>query len=207
MKIQHVQLSIPSGRIEEARKFYVEIIGLGEIVRPKGLSGRPGLWLSLSDGQELHLAEDPMGEPAKSMAHVALVIDSAETFEMRLSEAQIPIEKRVVVEGWTRLHFRDPFGNRIELIQTSMPVRHADEFTVDFPKGDLEKILKSIEIKVQQFLDGDQSKLMNWLYRMDVAEKNVRAIWDNVAQTRWARRISELIFQRELQKYFNRRES
>jgi len=206
MKIQHVQLSIPEGQIQAARAFYVEIIGLPEIIRPAGLTNRPGLWLSLAEGQEIHLAEDPGSNPSSLKAHVALLMDSSDGIEKRLTESGTILEKRTVLDQELRLHFRDPFGNRIELIQrdaAALPV--GDDLNLDIQRGDLERILAMLESKVQTFLDKDQTKLLNWLYRLDVGEKNVRAIWDNVAQTRWARRISELIFQRELQKYFSRR--
>jgi catechol 2,3-dioxygenase-like lactoylglutathione lyase family enzyme len=207
MKIQHVQLSIPVGSLETARQFYLEVLGLPEIVRPAGLTNRPGLWLSLAHNQEIHLAEDAQANPSSSKAHVALSIDSSDAIEARLEKAGTAIEKRTQHEGGNRIHFRDPFGNRIEIIFSRVPQKGDEDFPIEFPKGDLERILAEIESRVQQFLDGDQKKLTNWLYRLDVAEKSVKAIWDNVAQKRWARRISELIFQRELQKYFSRRDS
>jgi len=47
----HVQVSIPRGAEDEARRFYGEVLGLMEIPKPPALAGRGGFWLSLGEMQ------------------------------------------------------------------------------------------------------------------------------------------------------------
>ena len=49
--IHHVQLTVPNGAEEEARRFYCGALGLPEIQKPVGLTGRGGLWLQVGDHQ------------------------------------------------------------------------------------------------------------------------------------------------------------
>jgi catechol 2,3-dioxygenase-like lactoylglutathione lyase family enzyme len=207
MKIQHVQLSIGLKKVEEAREFFSGVLGIPEIPRPPGLTERAGLWLRLEDGQEIHLAEDEKAQPLMSKAHVALQVPDFDKWKVKLNAKSIAFEERGSDGGSRRLHFRDPFGNRIEILESRAVTLTEENFQIHFPVGDLERILTEIEAQVQRLLDQDQSKLMNWLYRIDVGEKGVRAIFDNVAPLRWAQRIGELVFQRELQKYFQQRKS
>lgn len=54
MRIHHVQLMMPRGREDEALRFYVELLGLPRIPKPRDMPNPEGVWLSLGD-QELHL--------------------------------------------------------------------------------------------------------------------------------------------------------
>ncbi|OFR88183.1 hypothetical protein HMPREF2863_00990 [Micrococcus sp. HMSC067E09] len=44
MRIHHVQISMPAGQEDEARRFYADALGLTEVQKPPSLAGRGGCW-------------------------------------------------------------------------------------------------------------------------------------------------------------------
>ncbi|MFT4867386.1 MAG: catechol 2,3-dioxygenase-like lactoylglutathione lyase family enzyme [Ilumatobacter sp.] len=110
--IDHVQLATPAGAEDEARAFYVDVLGLVEIPKPAELAKRGGAWFEAGNVR-LHIGgEDPF-VPARK-AHPALTISNLVEFvEARSLVAAWNTE----IEGLTRCHVDDPFGNRIELVQ------------------------------------------------------------------------------------------
>ena len=51
--VDHVQIPIPAGREDEARRFYAGLLGLREVPKPPELAKRGGLWLVTPDGLSL----------------------------------------------------------------------------------------------------------------------------------------------------------
>jgi catechol 2,3-dioxygenase-like lactoylglutathione lyase family enzyme len=111
--IDHVQLAIPSGAEDEARRFYVGVLGLTEVPKPPLLARRGGAWFE-SGEVRLHVGcEEPF--VAAEKAHPALTLSNLGAFvERRGIEATWNDE----IEGVVRCHIFDPFGNRIELVQS-----------------------------------------------------------------------------------------
>jgi catechol 2,3-dioxygenase-like lactoylglutathione lyase family enzyme len=118
--IQHVQVNVPLGRADEARRFYSELLGLEEIERPQSLSdaGREGAWYRVADAQELHVTwrEDAGWEARASSQHPAFVVDGLGELRGRLEEAGTEVEEAVAIAGRERFFARDPGGNRIEFL-------------------------------------------------------------------------------------------
>lgn len=124
MRLHHVQISIPRGEEDEARRFYGEALGLHEVEKPPSLAGRGGCWFRAIDGDvitaELHLGvEDPF-HPAEK-AHPGLVLSSLKELEAtadRIERAGYPLSwaERETFEGYVRFHARDGFGNRVEVM-------------------------------------------------------------------------------------------
>lgn len=113
--IDHVQLPIPVGGEAAARAFYGEVLGLREVPKPQGLRARGGLWFQAGPVQ-LHLGvEKDMRPSAKT--HPALVVRSLEPYIRALAAASCEWQSADEVPGVLRGHTRDPFGNRIELMQ------------------------------------------------------------------------------------------
>ena len=52
-RLDHVQLCIPVGKENEARKFYTDIIGLVEIPKPKELIKNGGLWYQIANERKV----------------------------------------------------------------------------------------------------------------------------------------------------------
>lgn len=119
--LDHVQVSAPEGCEPVARAFYGELLGLEEVAKPDVLRHRGGVWFVLPDGRGLHVGVDGAHHPL-DRAHPALRVESAEALALlveRLVGARAPVERDVGLPGVARVHTRDPFGNRLELVATT----------------------------------------------------------------------------------------
>ena len=112
--IDHVQLGLPVGDEDEARAFYGGILGLQEIPKPRALAGRGGVWF-VGRSVTIHLGVEA-GFRAASKAHPAFVVDDLAAVRRRLEEAGVPVEEDDSGLAVVRCYGRDPFGNRIELV-------------------------------------------------------------------------------------------
>ena len=113
-KLDHVQLAMPEGREDLARSFYVGVLGLRELAKPPVLARRGGCWFA-GDGFEVHVGVEADFRPAKK-AHPAFVVEDYEDLLVALQRSSIEVRPDSDIEGVTRCHIDDPFGNRIELI-------------------------------------------------------------------------------------------
>jgi len=113
--IDHVQLAMPAGREDEARRFYVGVLGLVEVPKPAGLAGRGGCWFASADGNvAVHLGVEDDFRPARK-AHPAFVVADLDAMRQRLTDACAEIVEDDSIDV-RRCYTADPFGNRIELV-------------------------------------------------------------------------------------------
>ncbi len=117
VRIDHVQLAMPAGREAEARAFYAGILGLREVEKPATLAGRGGVWFE-GGSARLHVGVEPEFRPATKAHPALLVVGLAELLE-RCRSAGIGVETDDLLPGYQRAYVRDPFGNRLELLQHS----------------------------------------------------------------------------------------
>jgi len=110
----HVQLSIPVGRLGEALPFYVDILGFERIPKPPELDSR-GAWLQQGPVQ-LHLGEESEFV-IDGRAHPALRVDDIEAVLRRAAGACYRIRRDEGPKGFSHASVFDVFGNRIELMQ------------------------------------------------------------------------------------------
>lgn len=115
LRINHVQLAIPCGLEDQARRFYGEVLGLREIPKPPALAARGGAWFELGDTQ-LHLGVDPEFRPAKK-AHVAFDVEDLDVVAARCRDAGYAPRPDDQIEGHRRFFVEDPFGNRLEVME------------------------------------------------------------------------------------------
>lgn len=113
--IDHVQLAIPRGGEEEARRFYGGALGLVEVPKPEPMRARGGLWFQAGP-VGIHLGVEEDMRPSVK-AHPALVVRGLDAYVARLRAAGHEWRASDEVSGVRRGHTRDPFGNRIELIE------------------------------------------------------------------------------------------
>lgn len=114
--IDHVQLTMPAGREEDARRFYREVLGLVETEKPPGLTGRGGCWFISTRGRvHVHLGVDSEFRPA-SKAHPAFLVTDLDPVRRRLSGAGVHMIDDHSIVGVRRFYAVDPFGNRLEFI-------------------------------------------------------------------------------------------
>ena len=99
--INHVALEVTS--IEDALAFYGQFFDL----RLRGVA--PGMAFIDMGDQFLALSEDREQDPDDAR-HFGLVVDDKEAVRAALLEAEVEIEPG------PRLDFRDPWGNRVEIV-------------------------------------------------------------------------------------------
>lgn len=118
-RLHHAQITIPPGEEDAARHFYCDILGMVEIPKPGALAGRGGFWLRLGS-VELHISPEQTPDPDQryhTKAHLAYQVGDLAYWRGLLAEHGITILESVPIPGYQRFELRDPFGNRVELIQ------------------------------------------------------------------------------------------
>jgi len=113
--LHHVQLAMPRGREDDARSFYVTVLGFVEVPKPESLTKRGGAWFR-SGAAEVHLGVEDDFRPARK-AHPALLVDDLAALVARCAGAVYPVSRDEPLPGYERVYVADPFGNRIELLQ------------------------------------------------------------------------------------------
>jgi catechol 2,3-dioxygenase-like lactoylglutathione lyase family enzyme len=110
--LDHVQLAMPSGGEEAARRFYGDLLGLREVEKPEGVRASGGVWFS--GPAEVHLGIEADFRPARK-AHPCFTVAGYEGFlaELRAAGHETTPDDRIA--GSPRSFVHDPFGNRIEL--------------------------------------------------------------------------------------------
>ncbi|KMQ65306.1 phage portal protein [Chryseobacterium sp. FH2] len=109
--LDHILITIPPGAIEAARIFYGQVLVLKEI---QGSHPKGAIWFEIGNIQ-LHLREKTAHQ-TNSDRHPAFVVNDFAAAKKFLEQQQISISYSSEIEGRQRCFFRDPFGNRFELI-------------------------------------------------------------------------------------------
>jgi hypothetical protein len=104
--LDHVQLAIPQGAEEHARRFYGKLLGLEEIPKPAALAGRGGCWFS-GPGIVLHLGVELEFSPARK-AHPAFLVSSLEDLRTLLHAADVSITADSSLAQVRRFYASDP---------------------------------------------------------------------------------------------------
>jgi catechol 2,3-dioxygenase-like lactoylglutathione lyase family enzyme len=113
-RLDHFHICVPPNQLEQARDFYIKIIGLEQIERPHHLFSSAGYWFNVGNVQ-LHIGvEEAMPQ---SIRHSALEVTDVDAALKHLQDNGIEILNEPVILGRKRFAFLDPFGNRMELLQ------------------------------------------------------------------------------------------
>ncbi len=113
--VHHVQLAMPPGQEGVAERFYAGVLGMERIPKPARLAGRGGCWFR-AGSLELHLGVEE-GFRASAKAHPALRVDGLASLRRSLGAGDAQITDDTQLAGHDRCYVRDPFGNRLELIE------------------------------------------------------------------------------------------
>ena len=113
--IDHVQLAMPACGEAAAQAFYEGLLGLGRVPKPPHLARRGGCWFE-NDSVKIHLGIDAEFRPARK-AHPALVVEGLNQLVERLEAAGAPV-RHEPLDRHRRVYVDDPFGNRIELLES-----------------------------------------------------------------------------------------
>jgi catechol 2,3-dioxygenase-like lactoylglutathione lyase family enzyme len=114
--IDHVQLAMPSGNEEVAAAFYQDLLGLERREKPPTLEARGGCWFS-NGSVTLHLGVEDGFRPARK-AHPALIVENLDELTRTLSAGGHEVRFDDEMPEVRRCYVDDPFGNRIELIES-----------------------------------------------------------------------------------------
>jgi catechol 2,3-dioxygenase-like lactoylglutathione lyase family enzyme len=114
--LDHVQIAAPPDCEAQARRFYGELLGLGEVEKPGPLRARGGVWFALGDAQ-LHIGVQERFSPARK-AHPALRVDGAALDELArtLTDAGASVRWDDALPNVRRFFTDDPWGNRVEIL-------------------------------------------------------------------------------------------
>jgi len=115
IKINHVNVTVPSVLESAARDFYGVVLGLKQIPKPAGPRQNIGAWYELGESQ-LHLSTEDNVHNDASDAHVCYQVDDIAAAQSEFRNAGIDIipDPRPV-SGQSRFFVRDPGGNLIEI--------------------------------------------------------------------------------------------
>jgi len=112
-RVDHIHIAVSPERLEEARQFYADVIGLELIERPNHLFNTAGYWFNIGDIQ-LHVGVEP--QMPVSTRHTAFEVADVDAALNYLKD-KVRILDEPVIPWRRRFTFLDPFGNRMELLQ------------------------------------------------------------------------------------------
>ena len=116
LTIDHVQIAMPPGQEDQARAFYIDMLGFVEIPKPGELAKRGGAWFQAGNVQ-LHLGVETDFKAARK-AHPAFIVSDLDALLARAQSAGYETDtSQPPLDGYKRAHVFDPFGNRIELME------------------------------------------------------------------------------------------
>jgi catechol 2,3-dioxygenase-like lactoylglutathione lyase family enzyme len=113
--IDHVQLAMPEGQEEQARRFYRDVLGVPERRKPADMAKRGGCWFE-NDLVKIHLGVEKDFRAA-TKAHPGLLVRDLKTIAELCRQNGHEVHQGPAIEGFERIFVNDPFGNRIELLQ------------------------------------------------------------------------------------------
>jgi len=113
--MNHAQVNVPKASLEKARDFYLGFLGLKEIPRP-AVFNSDGFWTNAGTF-ELHIGVEDGHDRMTTRAHMAYEVTDLAAWRRKVESTGYEITEQPKIPGFDRFHFRDPFGNNIELIQ------------------------------------------------------------------------------------------
>jgi catechol 2,3-dioxygenase-like lactoylglutathione lyase family enzyme len=125
--LDHVQLPMPPGGSDAARRFYRDALGLHEVAA--SLPGQPRVLRFVLEGFTLDLREGRYTGVAPQ-AHLALRLTKLAPVLQRLHAGGHPVDAWALADAG-RASTEDPFGNRLELVELEpQPPLHAEDHHV-----------------------------------------------------------------------------
>jgi hypothetical protein len=117
LAIDHVQIAAPQGCEIAARQFYGFMLGLEEIEKPLALRARGGCWFRCGS-QQLHIGVESDFKPARK-AHPAFCVADLDGLREQLLSQNVKVTDDDSMPGLQRFYADDPWGNRLEFVETA----------------------------------------------------------------------------------------
>lgn len=102
---------MPPGGEADARRFYGQMLGLRETMKPPG---EKGVWFQ-AEGGLFKVLPRPDFQPANDKPQARFRVDKAEPMRQALDKARFRHYDAPHVVGTRGFFAHDPFGNRVEL--------------------------------------------------------------------------------------------
>lgn len=115
MRVHHIEITVPPDRQAESEDFYLGFMGLKRIPKPESLRHRGGFWARL-DNLDLHVGIEEGVDRLATKVHLAYQVDNLSAWRRKIEERGLTIKESIPIPGYDRFEFRDPFGNRVEII-------------------------------------------------------------------------------------------
>ena len=115
MILDHILLTMPAGKKDEARGFFVGILEMKEEEVPEPLASRGGCWFR-KENVIIHVGVEKDFVPQKK-AHPAFVVNDLANMERKLKANNYDVIWDDVLPDRTRFYSTDSFGNRIEFLK------------------------------------------------------------------------------------------
>ena len=116
--LHHAQITVPPEQEQAAREFYCHVLNLPEVPKPESLRSRGGFWLEVGD-LTVHVGLEDGIDRTRTKAHLAYEVTDLSRWRQIIMDHGLDILDGIPIPGFDRFEFRDPFGNRVELIQKS----------------------------------------------------------------------------------------
>ena len=114
--LHHAQITIPLGSEDAARRFYCGVLGLAELPVPEALTSRVAFWIQVGR-VSVHVGREDGVDRRTTKGHLAYEVADLAAWRERLISAGVAVLESIPIPGYARFEFRDPFGNRVEMIQ------------------------------------------------------------------------------------------
>lgn len=116
-RVEHVQLAMPAGGEDAARRFYAGVLGLNEAPKPAELARRGGCWFERGE-LKVHLGVEADFRPARK-AHPAFVCENLDAVLAAAAAHGAETTPAEQLAPYRRAFAFDPFGNRLEFMEQS----------------------------------------------------------------------------------------
>jgi catechol 2,3-dioxygenase-like lactoylglutathione lyase family enzyme len=113
--LHHTQITMPEGGEDEARAYYVGVLGMVELRKPDELATRGGIWVR-SERMEVHLGVERPFAPALK-AHAGILASELDALAAHLEARGHDVRWDDGFPEFRRFYSDDPFGNRLEFLE------------------------------------------------------------------------------------------
>lgn len=114
VRIDHIQICIPTGEELKGKSFYCDLLGLEEVEKPEALKKNGGFWLRAGDIQ-IHIGTEE--KVSLSKRHPAFEVKQLSIIMDYLIKNGVRIRDETEIPGVKRFSFYDPWDNRIEFLE------------------------------------------------------------------------------------------
>ncbi len=114
--VDHVQITVLLKKSKRHEDSIAACSASAKSTSPTALKDRGGFWLE-AGGQRVHVGVEDGVNRLATKAHVAYKVVDIDRWRRTLTNAGFELFDGVPIPGYDRFEFRDPFGNRVELIE------------------------------------------------------------------------------------------